>query len=121
MTSAEFVRRIRVAVYEASVEDVLSILDRPPGRHPLSSLTELSGWYNWLSIPDKERVRDVVRLAARTAVFEMLTVLDGVTSIRETGEDAGSLELRYRSGGQSVLLNRPAGELLHDLFAQQDE
>jgi hypothetical protein len=49
----------------------------------------------------------------------MLTVLDGVTSIRRAEEEDGAFELRYQREGQSALLNDPNGEFLHDLFAQQ--
>jgi hypothetical protein len=50
-------------------------------------------------------------------VFEILAILDGVSSIREAGEEPGSFELKYTAGSESVLLNAPVGEFLHDLFA----
>jgi hypothetical protein len=119
MTSEEFTQRIRQAVYESSTEGVIRLLERPPGRRPSQTLVALSQWFNQLPQSEKEQVRATVKLAARAAVFGMLTVLDGVTSIREAGEDTGSLELRYTTEAASVLLNDPAGEYLHDLFAEQ--
>ena len=119
MTNREFIRRIRKAVYEPAVEGSLAILEQPPGRRPCAALLELSQWFNQLLPEDKERVRGTMQLAARAAVFEMLAVLDGVTAIREAGEEAGLLELRYSAGGRSILLNDPTAEPLHDLFAGQ--
>jgi hypothetical protein len=119
MTAKQFTERIRRAVYESSVEGVIGLLQKPPGRRPSPTLVDLSQWFNQLPLDEKERVRATIHLAVRASVFGMLTVLDGVTSIRENGEPSGSLELRYNSEEQSVLLNDPAGELLHDLFASQ--
>lgn len=118
MTSEQFVERIHRAVYVSSIEGVISLLRNPPGRQPSQSLLALSDWFNQLSSAEKDRIRVTVELAVRAAVFGMFTVLDGVTSIREVGEESGSLELRYIVGSASVLLNDPAREYLHDLFAE---
>jgi hypothetical protein len=117
MTNEEFISRIRKAVYEPAVKGSLTILEHPPGRRPSRALVELSQWFNRLSPEDKEGVRGTIQLAARAAVFGMLAVLDGVTAIREAGEEAGTLELRHSAGGQWVVLNDPGAEPLHDLFA----
>jgi hypothetical protein len=45
----------------------------------------------------------------------MLTVLDGLRAIEDEGEK-GTLELYFRKGGHSVLLNDSEDELLHDIF-----
>lgn len=116
MTSAEFVDRIKRAVYSPALEGTLSLLVSPPGRRPSSALVELSQWFNRLPADDQERVRQTIQLGVRGAVFGMLTTLDGARSILEPGE-TGSLELRYESDEGSVLLNDPTGEALHDLFA----
>lgn len=76
----------------------------------------MSGWYEALSGQDQEEVRGVVSLAARFAVFQMLTVLDGV-SVVESTEEKGEFELRYVRGDQTSLLTDPSGEFLHDIFA----
>jgi hypothetical protein len=119
MTRDDFIKRVEIAVYESSIKGTLSLLIKPPGRRPSSSLAGISKWYNVLSTEDKERIHSIVQLAARTAVFAMLTVLDGVTSVRGAGEEIGSFELRYTQGTESVLLNDPRSELLHDLFASR--
>jgi hypothetical protein len=119
MTSEEFVRRIRLAVYEPAIEGCLSLLEKPPGRRPAESIVALSQWYNQLPPDDKERVRATIQMGVGKAVFGMLTVLDGVRAIREAGEETGTLELRYITGGRSILINDPTGEFLHDLFNEQ--
>ena len=119
MTSIEFIQRIQKVVYESSIEGCLSLLEEPPGRRPSASVVGLSQWFNQLLAADRDNVRASIQLAARAAVFAMLTVLDGVTSIREVGEEVGFFELRYITGAECVLLNDPASEPLHDLFAEE--
>jgi len=119
MTTEEFIRRINVAVYDTSVNGTLSLLEKPPGRRPSETLVALSQWFNQLSPYDKERVNDAIQLSVWETVFGMLAVLDGVRSIREAGEEAGSFELRYNTQGQSYLLNKSTGEFLHDIFSAQ--
>jgi hypothetical protein len=116
MTSEEFVKRIQVAVYDSATRGALSLLERPPGRRPSQALVRLSHWFNGLSPQDKEHIRSIIQMAVGNAVFGMLTVLDGERSIRKTKEETGALELYYRMEGQSVLLNDPEGEPLHDIF-----
>ena len=82
-------------------------------------LVEISQWFNGLLPEDREHVHRAIQMAARAAVFEMFAVLDGVTAIREATEPLGRLELRYRVGEHSILLNDPATAPLHDLFAEQ--
>lgn len=117
MTSQEFVSKICRAVYEPTEDGIPALLqDGPPGRGPSKRLVTLSRWFNQLAAEDQECVRLVVQMSAGQAIFGMLTVLDGVKSIRDAGEQPGKLELRYNTEGQSFLLNSPTGELLHDLF-----
>ena len=118
MTSETFVERIRQAVYESSVKGVIGLLQTPPGRRPSQTLVALSQWFNQLPLDEKQRIQATIRLAVRQAVFGMLAVLDGVRCI-DDAEERGTLELRYNAEGQSVLLNDPAGEFLHDLFVDQ--
>lgn len=118
MTSEEFVERVRIAVYESVTEGTLSLLQKPPGRRPSKILVELSHWFSQVSADEQEWIRATIQLAVRNAVFEMLVVLDGVSSIHEAGEERGALELRYAAEGKSVLLNDPTGEFLHDIFAE---
>ncbi len=117
MNSEEFVRRIHVAVYESSIKGCLSLLEKPPGRRPHAGLVELSRWFNQLPPDDRDYVREIIQLSVRSGVFGMLTVLDGVTSIWESEEEMGTLELRYNTAQESSVLTPPTGEFLHDIFA----
>lgn len=119
MTNEEFVKRVQIAVYEASIKGCLSLLEKPPGRRSSGVLLELSQWFKKLSHDDKKRVEMTIKFAVRAGVFGMLTVLDGVTSIWESEEEMGTLELRYNTKEKSILLNNTTGEFLHDLFAEQ--
>jgi hypothetical protein len=119
MTGEEFIKRIRVAVYEPSIDGTITLLKEPPGRRPSPQLSAESKWFNGLTASDKEHLRAAIELAARGAIFGMLAVLDGVTPIRESGEEAGSFELRYTTSTTSDLLNDPAREFLHDLFVAE--
>jgi hypothetical protein len=92
MTSEEFVGRIQVAVYDSSVEGCVLTLEDPPGRRPSTALVGLSQWFTALSSKEKARVRATIQLAVRSAIFGMLTVLDGVTSIRTDEEEVPTLE-----------------------------
>ncbi len=116
MTKEEFIKRIRIVVYDASVEGIPSLVEKPPGRRPHEGLIRLSQWFNQLSPQDKECVRGVIQLGVHAGVFGMLTVLDGVRPVRDVGEDVGTFELRYTTPQESVLLNPATGEFLHDLF-----
>ena len=69
---------------------------------------ELSAWFNLLTATDKERVANVVRTAAYSAVFNMMAVLDGVKVI-----DEAHTELYLRTGS-GELLN--GDHDLHELF-----
>jgi hypothetical protein len=116
MTNEEFVKRVQMSVYESTIKGALSLLENPPGRRPSPGLVKLSQWFNKLSSEDREHVRAAIQLAVGNAVFGMLVVLDGERAIREAGEPQGLLELRYNTEDQSVLLNDPEGEPLHDIF-----
>jgi hypothetical protein len=104
----EFVEALHLVVYEAAIEDVLSVLADPPGRRPRPELTELSAWVNDLSGEDRERLGGVIRLAVDHAVFGMMAVLDGVRVI-----DDEHTELYLRTG-DGTLLNEQHD--LHDIF-----
>ena len=118
MTSEEFVKRIQVVVYDATIKGACSLLESPPGRRPSPGLVKLSQWFNKLSSENREHVRTAIQMAVGNAVFGMLVVLDGDRAICEAGESQGLLELYYNTENKSVLLNDPEGEPLHDIFRE---
>jgi len=118
MTTNDFIKGIKASVYNASVEDSVSLMKRPPGRKPTPSLESLSSWFNGLSSSDRENTTAALRLVAEQSVFGFLAVLDGVRPICDSTQE-GILELRYIENGKSILLNDPTQEHLHDLFKKE--
>jgi hypothetical protein len=117
MTREDFIDRIRIAIFESAINGTRSLLIKPPGRRPSEKLNALSQWYHLLSSADKENLLAVIQLAVRNSVFNMLTILDGVKSIRREGEGVSSLELWHKSELESTLINGQEGEFLHDIFS----
>lgn len=115
MDRKAFVEAIRVAVGEAAIADVRSLLEKPPGRNPAESIMRLSAWFKTLPNEDRERLEKVVRLSVDAALFGFLCVLDGVRPIEdEAGK--GTIELRYCKGESEIPLNHNDGEMLHELL-----
>lgn len=112
MNPAEFVTAIEAAVAQAAVDDVLSLLNSPPGRRPSESLMKLSEFYKGLSSGEQAMIADVVKLSVDESVFGFLCVLEGVRAI-ENGPGKGELVLSYE-GDVSAHINR--GMDLHDLY-----
>lgn len=117
MTPVDFVMKIKLVVYDATLDICRAIMLKPPGKRPSPQLRELSSWYNQLSEPDREKVRSAIELATHQSIFGMLAVLDGVRQVEDT-ESKGIFELRYLKDGQAKLLNDPEAEMLHDIFNQ---
>jgi hypothetical protein len=90
-------------------------LDEPPGLKPSNELLELSFFYKSLDEEQKSILVKVLNETAEMTFFGLLCVLDGVRAI-ESGEDKGTLELWYRKGNETILLNDPDDEFLHDLM-----
>lgn len=110
----EFVQVLRTEVFDSAVSDVISSLEAPPGRRPSSALVDASRWFTALESTDRAFVESVIRMAAHSAVFGVLAMLDGVRVI--DGPPHGDLELRYVSAdGRESRLN-PVGAELHDTF-----
>ena len=75
----------------------------------------MSEWYEALTTSDKEIVRGIVTEAVDSALFGVLTVLDGV---RAFADPASMDKLRLVSVNPTGenLLNDPNSEFLHDLY-----
>ena len=118
MTAIEFIKCIKQVVYDSSVNGCVSLLQKPPGRKPSEKLVELSRYVNQLSEYDKEMMYSIIKLASSQAIFGLLAVIDGVRQF-EDSESKGSFDLRFNKDGNSVIINDPNEEYLHDLFNQQ--
>lgn len=117
MTSQEFVNAIKIAVVSDSVKAVDEVLQEPPGRAPAKNLVEMSKWFNDLSPNDRDMVISIVKYAVESTTFGFLCVLDGVRAIEGVGEK-GVLELHYKKGNETVWLNNPKDEYLHNLLKE---
>jgi hypothetical protein len=115
MTRQDFVRRVKVYALDNAVTDTMQDLQDPPGRVPSPSLVAAHKWFTELDESSRQMVEQVARMAAESAAFGVLAILDHVRGV--DGRDKGQLILEYRNAGQTVRLNDFNDELLHDLLA----
>lgn len=106
---------VEQVVYSAAVEGTVQGLRQPPGRDPSDRARALRDWYLTLSSNDQRMLTEVVRDAAHSAVFGVLSVLDGVRAIDEPPHVELRLLAMNPDGGE-VVLNDPTLEDLHDRF-----
>lgn len=116
MNAQTFVDAIRREVMDASVLDTISIVLNPPGRSPSPELVEMSVWFNGLPEVEREKIKRMLEMVARHAVFGMLVVLDGARKVAPSSEGPEHFELRHVHGAQVDILCGPQGDLLHDLL-----
>ncbi len=114
-TKSELVRALKIQTSDASLFGTKQNLEKPPGRGPSQLDVKLSAWYLALNDSHRGLVAQVAQEAAELAVFSFLSILDGVSAIEE-GLDKGELRLVYVKGTDSVLLNKPGAELLHETY-----
>ncbi|ANI28420.1 hypothetical protein PL78_01000 [Yersinia entomophaga] len=114
MDANKFVDILNLVVKDAAVEDIISILESPPGKKPSKELVDLSGFYNSQADEAKEFIKQIIKLVADDALFGMLCVIDGVRAI-EDDENKGELVLTYQKDNElSVVLNEDKD--LHDIY-----
>lgn len=112
MDSTSFISAIDLTVVNAAVEDVISVLESPPGRKPEDGLAKISAFYRRLNPEEKALVENIVRFSVKESTFGFLCVLDGVRAI-ENEPDKGELVLTYKAG-TSTRINGSMD--LHDIF-----
>ena len=115
MNKEQFVDAIKIAVGQATENDIKSTLEKPIGRNPDERQVELSNWYKNLSALDKDNLHKVIKQTVDTCLFGTLCVIDGVRAI-ENSSDKGELNLEYRKGSNVTTLNDPKGMYLHDIY-----
>ncbi len=116
MTREDFVKAIKTEVLDTAVRDTVLDLQDPPGRKPEASLMAVHQWYQTLDPEPQKFVEQVVRMAAESATFGVMAILDGVRAFEGEG-GKGNLVLEYRKGANRLLLNDLHQELLHDMLA----
>lgn len=113
MSPSEFVDAIRKVVMDAAVTDTIAVIEKPPGRRPAPTLSEMSRWYHALRDEDRAMLRSALELVARQSVFGFLAVLDGA---RRATSDGGSFELTYRGPRSVDRLSGTEDGSLHELL-----
>lgn len=116
MTREDFVKTIKTHVLDIAVNDTIQDLEDPPGRIQTQSQVTAHEWYSGLEKTAKDFVEHVARMAAESATFGVLAVLDRIRAVDT--QDTGELVLEYRKNGQAVRLNDFDQELLHDLLTR---
>lgn len=111
MNQLEFIQKINKIVKENGYQDVISILEDPPGRRPDEKLKKMSEFYN--SEENKEIINEIILFSIENTIFSFLCLLDGV---RALDNENGSLELFYCKNNYKKLLNDHKEDYLHDIF-----
>jgi hypothetical protein len=123
MDQESFVKVLQDVILPNVVSGNLQSLRSPPGRRPSIDRVQRSQWYVAQSDVDREKVDDVLRFGVEIGFFQMLCVLDGVTTV-EDAPDKGDLVLTWRSpdGQREVVLSGPgSSDFLHDLFRTESK
>jgi len=118
MDQKAFVDLLRSVVLDRLSIEIANDWQYPAGRLRSEERSRRTEWMNSLSRHDREFLEAFGQHVARSAVFGVLCVLDGVRKI-EDSED-GHIELRHITNSQSQLLassgdNMPA-EFLHEML-----
>lgn len=114
MNNTEFVDILKIVVAQSSINDVKQNIITPAGRNPQEKYIIMSSFYNSLNETDKTFIDLIIKESVDTAVFQFLSVLDGVVSIDNKKE--GELKLYYENNNKKILLNDNNEEYLHDLY-----
>ena len=115
MNSEDFVCALKVIAVDNVNSGVLSSLVKPPGRSPSARLVALSHWFDQLSELDRLAVEEVVSMASKQSLYNVLLVFDGLLGVDPSGV-GGELEVTYKYAGERICLNRPGVEFLTEIF-----
>jgi hypothetical protein len=118
MNAKTFVDSIKIVALRDAVAGTMEVLGHPPGRRPAAEIQELSKWFHGLSVDDRSAVEKVVTFAARQAVYNLLSVLDGIAAFEPSGPK-GRLELYYVKDDHRTLLNPDEDEQLTSVFKDE--
>ena len=118
MDQNTFVDLLRAHVLDGLSNDLACSWQHPPGRMRSEESSRRSEWLSQMSASDRELLQTFGYEAARSALFGVLAVLDGVRKIEEP--HLGHLELRYVREDHPELLASTAADMpvlpLHELL-----
>lgn len=115
MSPKYFVEIVKEVVQEQAINDMIETLIEPVGHEPPAQSKVMSDFYLSLSQEQKDILKNIIRNTSEMTLFGLFCVLDGVRAI-ESGEDKGLLELWYRKGDYTLLINNEDEDFLHDLL-----
>ena len=115
MKSEEFVSALKLVIAEQGCEDLIDLLEDPPGRSPRKENVENSHWYNSLAPSNQDYVKRIILEALDLSVFQMLCVLDHVTFLDDS-EEKTTWKLYAIKDEETHLINNPDDEELHNLY-----
>lgn len=115
MDAEQFVDIVKIIVRDASVTGTIENLTKPVGRKPPQELLTASQWYNNLDDEGIHALHYIMKRVADRSLFGLFCVLDGVRVVEST-PDKGEFEVYFVKNGERVLLNKPDGPMLHELY-----
>jgi len=115
MDSEKFVEAVREHAMVAAVADTMTYAQSPPGRRVLEDTRRRAEWIRSREPSELRYIEELVQLAAHTATFGVLAILDGVRSLDDS-ESRGKFILIYEEDDRRTVLNPEGGDFLHDIF-----
>ena len=119
MTQTEFIAELRDFCRVTENGLVKYLKERPPGREPSAASLRRHKWFSDLPARDQQSVEEVVGLAVRTSIFQLLVELDGVSG--KSDLNTGMYELRFLKGNEVDVLNDRSAGFLHDEFFEESD
>ena len=117
MTPREFVAALKRSVRQGAA-GTIDYISCPPVTDPPNHLGEFSRWFQGLTEGQRATAARLVEYAAEGSLFDLLTVLDNITSL--DGQRPGRFELFHVESDSRTLLNDAEGDLLYDLFNEAE-
>ena len=114
MNSIEFIEMLRIVVAKSSINAVKTNITTPPGKAPQEKYIIMSSFHNSLNETDKKNIDLIIKESVDTAIFQFLSIIDGVVSI--DNNKGSELKLYYEANFLKTLINDIKEEYLHDIF-----
>lgn len=81
MNNIEFIEMLRLVVAKSSISAVKENITTPSGKAPQHKYIIMSSFHDSLSESDKGVIDLIIKESVDTAIFQFLSVIDGVVSI----------------------------------------
>ena len=111
MNQDEFVEIVHQRCLESANESVIAQLDKPLGRFPSKKRIENSKWWNGLDPDDKSQIAEQMRHTAHSALFDLFSIIDGVQTLTDPGEEKIEFKLEVIQGGKKTIIGGNGAEM----------